>query len=701
MRLLVAFIAFFSTAVGAATGIGSDVTGLSNVGTLRDKVPNRALAYARVPGPMAALLAQRGPGLDEALTDRRIIQALTEIRGAFLGEVKAMPVAEREPLSTLLIGHLRSPVEAVAILVTVKKRPLPVGLVTAELDLATLADVNQLLRDIEAASPQITYLSEMTPGNTGVIGFGGAAAAVQFTPEQRRLSIVFGPALSRDVIDMMLTLPANPKHAMRTAEAQIDSTGQGLFLWANVQQAMPFLQLGISPAAMVQLEQWGLTAASAVALGVGTANGTGKVRLQVDVPRTQLLSLLPTAKMPITVRSNGEPGLVVVADGIAADTLQRLDQLIAVVGDPDTAIQFRAARDAFAATHGFSSEHIYAALGPQVVAFTDDAGEFVAVSIRDQRKLRTLLRALGAHPNITLSRRDSGNASINQLRIRAPSKPDMQANGYLRMLDGASSVSLFWVEEGDYLVFGMLPQTLRDRYRATPQFSVGDWLQTNSGGSVDSAALLFSARFNDIPRVMYTQYLGVLSVLAEITNAQVDLYALPSPAELNLPDDGAVALALELGAGQIALEMSYDGTPLDALAAPSVAGSAAIIGVLAAVAIPAYQDYTIRARVQEAVVLMTPARTAVAIECSEGTLKAGMSHDQFGLPEPAQLSGKYTRRINVVVRSSSSVSVEARLQNLGNKIRDNSTVKYVGTCRAQGMRWAVQGTIASKYLPKR
>ena len=36
----------------------------------------------------------------------------------------------------------------------------------------------------------------------------------------------------------------------------------------------------------------------------------------------------------------------------------------------------------------------------------------------------------------------------------------------------------------------------------------------------------------------------------------------------------------------------------------------AIIGILAAVAIPAYQDYTIRARVQEAVSISQPARTS-------------------------------------------------------------------------------------------
>ena len=45
----------------------------------------------------------------------------------------------------------------------------------------------------------------------------------------------------------------------------------------------------------------------------------------------------------------------------------------------------------------------------------------------------------------------------------------------------------------------------------------------------------------------------------------------------------------------------------------------AIIGILAAVALPAYQDYTIRARVAEAVVLASGAKTAVAENAASGS----------------------------------------------------------------------------------
>jgi type IV pilus assembly protein PilA len=45
----------------------------------------------------------------------------------------------------------------------------------------------------------------------------------------------------------------------------------------------------------------------------------------------------------------------------------------------------------------------------------------------------------------------------------------------------------------------------------------------------------------------------------------------------------------------------------------------AIIGILAAVALPAYQDYTVRARVTEGMVLASAAKTAVAENASNGS----------------------------------------------------------------------------------
>src|SRR3989304_2478264 len=50
----------------------------------------------------------------------------------------------------------------------------------------------------------------------------------------------------------------------------------------------------------------------------------------------------------------------------------------------------------------------------------------------------------------------------------------------------------------------------------------------------------------------------------------------------------------------------------------------AIIGILAAIAVPAYQDYTIRAKVSEAASMASAARTAIDVAYSEGFTLAAM-----------------------------------------------------------------------------
>src|ERR1700739_3630078 len=71
----------------------------------------------------------------------------------------------------------------------------------------------------------------------------------------------------------------------------------------------------------------------------------------------------------------------------------------------------------------------------------------------------------------------------------------------------------------------------------------------------------------------------------------------------------------------------------------------AIIGILAAVAIPAYQDYTVRAKVQEAVSLSSPTTTAMGVACSSSS-PTTMSNSSLGIPTNTSITGKYTASVS-------------------------------------------------------
>jgi len=89
----------------------------------------------------------------------------------------------------------------------------------------------------------------------------------------------------------------------------------------------------------------------------------------------------------------------------------------------------------------------------------------------------------------------------------------------------------------------------------------------------------------------------------------------------------------------------------------------AIIGILAAVAIPQYQNYVARTQVAEGLSLVTMVKTAVAEYYSvHGILPPNMSntvemHEVLGLPHWEDISGKYVNWVVLYRRSKGRAEV--------------------------------------------
>ncbi|MFI4938982.1 MAG: prepilin-type N-terminal cleavage/methylation domain-containing protein [Burkholderiales bacterium] len=124
----------------------------------------------------------------------------------------------------------------------------------------------------------------------------------------------------------------------------------------------------------------------------------------------------------------------------------------------------------------------------------------------------------------------------------------------------------------------------------------------------------------------------------------------------------------------------------------------AIIGILAAVAIPAYQDYTVKAKIQESVSLASPSFTALGTACSSAT-PTTMNNSSLGLPAAASLSGKYTTSVTVG-GTLAAPTVTVVLNAIGTSVTAGQTIIYTGTCATSGLTWVISGTVASKYYPK-
>lgn len=94
----------------------------------------------------------------------------------------------------------------------------------------------------------------------------------------------------------------------------------------------------------------------------------------------------------------------------------------------------------------------------------------------------------------------------------------------------------------------------------------------------------------------------------------------------------------------------------------------AIIGILAAVALPAYQDYTIRARVTDGLTLISAAKTLVAENIANNGGAIGPDVCNSVLTFTTQAAGSHvtsftcTEGVLVITMDASAGSVEVRLR---------------------------------------
>jgi len=123
----------------------------------------------------------------------------------------------------------------------------------------------------------------------------------------------------------------------------------------------------------------------------------------------------------------------------------------------------------------------------------------------------------------------------------------------------------------------------------------------------------------------------------------------------------------------------------------------AIIGILAAVAIPAYQDYTVRAKVSEVMVIAGKDKSSVSeYGISTGTMPA--SATAAGLNTNAAQSA-YLTSATTLSTAGAVTTLQYTLGNLG-PTDAVGTLTLVGTMTNDGVSWACSsGSFPDKYLP--
>ena len=115
---------------------------------------------------------------------------------------------------------------------------------------------------------------------------------------------------------------------------------------------------------------------------------------------------------------------------------------------------------------------------------------------------------------------------------------------------------------------------------------------------------------------------------------------------------------------------------------------------------PAWRDYLVRTKIEQATAAAAPHRVALDRACREGRLE-GAGHDELGLDPPDQWQSEHVTAIVAAGEGPKAGTVTLTLADVGGDIEPGGRLVLAGTCVAGRMIWTAGGGGRSRQVPAR
>jgi Tfp pilus assembly major pilin PilA len=672
---------------------------ISQSAWLDERLPEHTVAYARIPSFWGLLSAPDERSLDPALASPEHIKIITSLRDAVRRSQLIIDTGAA-PVINLLLGDLGAPMELAVIDVSDQLTPASNLFLTTQVNVPDIATLNTRMSALSASSPLLKAPFD-AKGSAELQKNG----FLQFDLATHRLYAVVGVGASRASLDEILgKLAITHMHPMLAAEREIDTSGEGLFVWINLKgltgaivAKMPQIKSGTALHDLADHSQ-------SLAFGWGTVAGRGRMRLLLDAPDARMLGYLAHNTFAAHFNVAGKPRWVATLALPSASQLQAIENNLDQDYGVGTQQKYRGMIARMQANIGAVPMDFARTIGPELIMFSDANGSFYALRMRDRAGFYSLLGRLGKRFGWRSAITRAGKTEIHQLHLPGitppPAKPgtNPRTNAWFRLYSRIGT-HFYWVEDGDYLVFASVPQLLIDRINSKLDTRLGDWLSWNHSGHNDATLVGFSGTSKNAQRDLYYAYLNVLQSIGDMLDQPVDLMPLPAANKLQLPVDGMYGISIEASKSRIGFSLGYEQSPVELVThGTGVTSGVAVVAILAAIAIPAYQDYVVRAQVSEGASLAEGAKTAV----SEYRLHhKGMPADNAaaGLAPATRITGNFVSEVRVD-RGFISVTYSSHAPQKANAALDGGVLAFTPKVENGVVHWTcASANIAPKYLP--
>ena len=561
---------------------------------LREQLPDNAFFYARVPS-LWDLASYKDDTFKYAHGNTAYLAELEKIRTASSQWFKKGG-EDAATLLTLFGSQMDGPSEMVAYSVDNK----PYVLMSANVRFSSAAELQALI-DVLLQRQVIRQVIEPMTDGAGRVMMDSVPLAYRWDQKVGRLNLLITQegASIRDLDAALAALKPNATSPMLANEAKMEDSHKGLYFWFDNQQAAPVYTPILPPNAALPLAAAGVSQIESLAASWGVSNGKGRLKYEMKAPSHNMVrQFIPATSNSYPFKVAGDPSFVLALSLPSFEDFKRLEMMGGGLSNPKYQEQKQKASEML----GYPIDDWFKSIGPEVVFVSDDAGEYLAIRLRDEVTFSKILNATKAWPQAEYESRIFDEQEVHHLKLPSmysAAQDELAKNQQISPLlsDVLTQIGthIYWQRDGDYLIMADLPQVLFDRQVLVKSKTLEQWLVEEQRQDLSSSTFAFSGNIRNAPRRLYYFYLNMLQAFGDLTHAQQDLFNLPSARQLHLADKGTYGAKLDSSADTLAFEMTFESSPADIALAGEGMATIATIGVLAAVAIPAYQEYTQRA----------------------------------------------------------------------------------------------------------
>ena len=571
---------------------------LSQRAQLINHLPEDTAFYLRVPSVWGMIFSPKGNSLNKALGSLANQKQLKLFQQQVNIQLDSVDKSLAEPLRAFLF-HLRSPLELVVLLPQGSVITSSKVVVSARFEFNDLASFNQFISSQSSKNPMIKMTREATADKPGLINLGPAKMYFNFDPDSKIFMAISGMSVFDDDLVKAMNWPASPNNPVKALEKQIDESGQGLFEWVNLQRFKTQIESIIPPNQLAALTASGVLQTEYLAFGEGVSNGQGNLSFIATGNNGLIWESTFDNKPLAEVKTAGKPEYAAGFQMVDKIWLNKfIRELSELEQDPQLKekmvtewinINTKAKREI-----GFTVEDIVQAFSGRWLTLSDKAGRYLVHYPQHENALSDFLNQL-EEKNIIQSRSVTLNNTSFEEYIFSSMDFGADNNQIPDIFKRFKSRIYIEKHQGFYLL-SEVPQVFIAREEIGTQYSLNSWLKK---GNMAPENHLFWAAVDakNIPRDNYYVYLSYMQMmLGDMLELPVNIEDFPTANSLNLPEMGTQGISISYGKGKLALSFVYDSHPGEFLMGGSGMTTVAIIGILAAVAIPAYSDYTERAK---------------------------------------------------------------------------------------------------------